>query len=204
MQIQNIPTTDSPNHDAFEAIVETYYQTQGYITSSGKWFWVWESGKKQRGYQDIDVLAINGNETIIISVSSNLDDKINTQKQSANIEKLEKLIGHFNRIKKYLDSVEQYNWLTKERNIRYVVAYASTSKKTLPLITTTLKENGINLLSTQEIMIFLHEHVRQSHLKFQNQLLRTIQLSPDQNSPSPSELSVAPLEESENSIKNLE
>ncbi len=204
MQIQNIPTTDSPNHDAFEAIVETYYQTQGYITSSGKWFWVWESGKKQRGYQDIDVLAINGNETIIISVSSNLDDKINTQKQSANIEKLEKLIGHFNRIKKYLDSVEQYNWLTKERNIRYVVAYASTSKKTLPLITTTLKENGINLLSTQEIMIFLHEHVRQSHLKIQNQLLRTIQLSQDQNSPSPSELSVAPLEESENSIKNLE
>jgi hypothetical protein len=47
--IQSIPVTDSPNNDAFEAIVEAYYQAQGYITSAGKWFWVWdkENGKSK-------------------------------------------------------------------------------------------------------------------------------------------------------------
>ena len=38
-EIQNYPTSDSPNHDAFEGIVELYYEIKGYITSSGKWFW---------------------------------------------------------------------------------------------------------------------------------------------------------------------
>ena len=42
MQIQSIPVSDSPNNDAFEAIVELYYQSEGFITSSGKWFWVWK------------------------------------------------------------------------------------------------------------------------------------------------------------------
>ena len=76
MEIQSVPTPDSSNNDAFEAIIELYYQTLGYLTSSGKWFWVWEDGKKQRGYQDIDVLAVNEKEVVIVSVSSNLDDKL--------------------------------------------------------------------------------------------------------------------------------
>ena len=88
MEIQNIPVTDSPNNDAFEAVVEVYFQTQGYITSAGKWFWVWEDGKKQRGYQDIDVLAIKDDETVIVSVTSNLDDKVNTRGGAANVEML--------------------------------------------------------------------------------------------------------------------
>ena len=74
-KIQDIPVSDSPNNDAFEAIVELYYQLNGFITSSGKWFWYAQKGKQQRGYQDFDVLAINGQETIIVSVSSNLDDR---------------------------------------------------------------------------------------------------------------------------------
>ena len=98
MKIQEIPVTDSPNNDAFEAIVEVYYQTEGYITSTGKWFWVWEDGKQQRGYQDIDVLAVSGDKTVIVSVTSNLDDKINTQGGVVNKEKLNKLSGHFFRI----------------------------------------------------------------------------------------------------------
>jgi len=31
--------------DSFEALVEVYYQTKGYITSSNKWFWVRERVK---------------------------------------------------------------------------------------------------------------------------------------------------------------
>jgi hypothetical protein len=75
MEIQKVPTPDSPNHDAFEAVVELYYQTRGYLTSSGKWFWVKEPGKKLRGYQDIDVLAINQHEVLIVSVTSNLGNR---------------------------------------------------------------------------------------------------------------------------------
>ena len=78
--IQKYPSSDSPNHDAFEGIVELYYEIKGYITSSGKWFWKKSDGRQQRGYQDIDVLAINGKETIIVSVSSNFDDKLNFSK----------------------------------------------------------------------------------------------------------------------------
>lgn len=47
-RIQNFPVTDSPNNDAFEAIVELYFQVLGCITSSGKWLWVWEKGKRQK------------------------------------------------------------------------------------------------------------------------------------------------------------
>lgn len=187
MQIQNIPVTDSPNNDAFEALVEVYYQTQGYITSSGKWFWAWdEENKKQRGYQDIDVLAVNGRETIIVSVSSNLDDKINTQKSPENNDSntnkrivnekmITKLYDHFDRVKKYLEAVKQYNWLA-ERKIRCVVAYATFSPKILPIIIPALQEKNVELISTKEMLRALNEHTKQPNLKIQNQLLRAIQL----------------------------
>jgi len=78
---QNFPVVDGFPADPFEALVEVYYQTKGYITSSNKWFWVWESGKKQGGYRDIDVLAVNDRETLIVSVTINLDDKISLKKE---------------------------------------------------------------------------------------------------------------------------
>ena len=37
--VQDIPSPDSMQTEPFESIVELYYQTQGYITSSNKWFW---------------------------------------------------------------------------------------------------------------------------------------------------------------------
>lgn len=39
---QTFPTVDSPVNDAFEGIVELYYQINGYITSTGKWFYKWD------------------------------------------------------------------------------------------------------------------------------------------------------------------
>lgn len=177
MKIQDIPVTDSPNNDAFEAIVEVYFQTQGYITSAGKWFWVWEDGKKQRGYQDIDVLAVSGDKTVLVSVTSNLDDKVNTQGGAANAEMLKKLKGHFERIRLYLNTVEQYRWMVCEpRNVQYVVAYNHAFERTLPPILKALGNEGIETLSAKIILGSLSEHANQPNLKIQNQLLRTIQL----------------------------
>ncbi len=175
MNIQNIPVTDSPNNDAFEAIVEVYYQTQGYITSAGKWFWVWEDGKKQRGYQDIDVLAVNGNETVIVSVTSNLDDKVNGG--TANVAMLEKLEGHFERVRLYLETVKQYQWMVCEpKKVRYVVAYNRPFARPPELIRESLRNAKIEILSAKEILGSLSDHAKQPNLKIQNQLLRTIQL----------------------------
>ncbi|MBO8181670.1 MAG: hypothetical protein H0Z28_02615 [Archaeoglobus sp.] len=75
-EVQWYEIVDSPPTEPFEALVEVYFQTKGYITSSNKWFWVQERGKTQRGYRDIDILAINGEETLIVSVTTNLKDKI--------------------------------------------------------------------------------------------------------------------------------
>lgn len=173
MEIQNIPVVDSPNNDAFEAIVEVYYQMRGYITSAGKWFWVYDENKKQRGYQDIDVLAINGEETIIISVSSNLDDKVNTK----NNEKLQKLIQHFERIERYLESVPQYNWMVSDtRKIKRVVACANIFKRTHEKIEIELKNVSIEIVSSDEMFSELSKYAGQKNIKIQNQMLRTIQL----------------------------
>ena len=55
MKVQNLPVVDSPATEPLEAIICTYFQINGYFTSSNKWFWVFDEDKKQRGYQDIDV-----------------------------------------------------------------------------------------------------------------------------------------------------
>ena len=176
--IQNIPVSDSPNNDAFEAIVEAYFQTQGYITSVGKWFWVFEEGKKQRGYQDIDVLAINGNETVIVSVTSNLDDKVNTKKGIVDEDMLKKLQKHFNRVCRYLKTVGQYQWMVNDRNVRYVVAYSHAYNKTLEPICEKLQlqDERIDVLSAETMLDSLRKYASKPNLKIQNQLLRTIQL----------------------------
>ena len=184
MQIQTIPVSDSPNNDAFEGIVELYYQITGHITSVGKWFWVYDPVKKQRGYQDIDVLAVNATETVIVSVTSNLDDKINTQNGLINIEKMAKLKEHFSRVEKYLCEVPQYQWLAT-KDIKYVVAYIGAAKRTLPFVTEELDKNGIHLVSCDSMFKVLKCHVEKPNIKVQNQVLRTVQIMhkylPEQN-----------------------
>lgn len=176
MKVQSVPISDSPNNDAFEAIVELYFQTQGYITSSGKWFWVWEEGKKQRGYQDIDVLAINGEEAIIVSVTSNLDDKLSQNRVGEiNSEQLSRLNGYFFRVQEYLKTVPQYKWIAA-KNIRYYVAYNHVFKKAENIIISELLKNEIEVISAKEMLNELAKHIRQENIKVQDQMLRTIQL----------------------------
>lgn len=178
MQIQKIPNPDSPNNDAFEAIVELYFQTKGYITSSGKWFWVWEDGKRQRGYQDIDVLAINATEVVIVSVTSNLDDKLRKGRDGKiNNAMLQKTTSYFQRIEKYFQSVQEYKWLSsEERTIRKIVAYNHAFKNALNVIIPTLQEYGIEVLSADKMLTALSEYIKHPNIKIQNQMLRTIQL----------------------------
>jgi hypothetical protein len=175
VKIQSIPVSDSPNHEAFEAVVELYYQTLGYITSSGKWFWVWDSDKRQRGYQDIDVLAISGEETVIISVSSNLDDKLRLGRSGTISEDmLKKANDYFDRVRKYLLSVGQYKWLvTGEKTVRKVIAYDHAFKNAAEKIIPILADHGIEVLSAKDMLRSLSSYIVQPNLKIQDQMLRT-------------------------------
>lgn len=176
MKIQTIPNPDSPNHDAFEAIVELYYQISGYLTSSGKWFWVKEDDKQQRGYQDIDVMAVSGDELIVVSVTSNLDDKLRKNRNGdINNEMLQKLLSYFERVEQYLNAVDQYKWLCRNK-IRKVVAYNHAFQNADIEIIPILKENGIETISADEMLGKLLNYIKQPNLKIQDQMLRTIQL----------------------------
>ena len=181
MKIQSIPVSDSPNNDAFEAVVELYYQTCGYITSSGKWFWVWEEGKQQRGYQDIDVLAVRENEVAIISVTSNLDDKIRHGRDGKiKKEMLKKLLAYYDRVTQYLRVVPQYKWMVADaQRIRRIVACIQPSKKAEHEVIPELEQNGIEVVSGKVILRRLCSYVGQPNMKVQDQMLRAIQVLND-------------------------
>lgn len=102
------PVPDSSQAEPFESIVELYYQAKGYITSSNKWFWSWEKEKKkQRGWRDIDVLAVNNEETLIVAVTVNLHDKVGSKRNKDNLR------DYFRRVEDYLKHVKEYRWLTQ-------------------------------------------------------------------------------------------
>ena len=178
--IQGIPISDSPNTDAFEAIVELYYQLNGYITSSGKWFWVAEKDKHQRGYQDCDVLAINQEETIIVSTTSNLDDKLSfTKKGKWNTKRAKKLNIFFERVEKYLKKVPQYKWLVgAPRKIKKVVVYITFPKSRINKIKKITEEKLIFLLSSKEIVDSITKYLNDNprNIKVQDQILRMLQV----------------------------
>ena len=175
-EIQDYPMVDGNPHDSFEGLVELYFQLKGYITSSNKNFWVRDADKKQRGYQDIDVLAIKNRETVIVSVSSNLDDKIDTMRIHPNT------LGHFERVLAFLSEVEDYRWLVKEsREKRKVIAYMSGYKtpESFEKVKVLLEGKGIELLSVYTIIDFLMKELRRLKdlgLKPENNLVRLLQV----------------------------
>jgi hypothetical protein len=183
-EIQNYPVSNSPNHDAFEGIVELYFDLMGYITSSGKWFWKKEDGNQQRGYQDIDVLAINGEETIIVSVSSNFDDKLNFSKGEINEEKSKKLLDSFKRVYDFLANTEKYKWLvSSDRKVLQVIALIN-SPKDLTKYNKFLDDHNIKILIIQDIIKEIFKYLEDNSdkgLKIQNQTLRLIQILKDKD-----------------------
>jgi hypothetical protein len=177
-EIQDYAMVDGNPHDSFEGLVEMYFQLKGYITSSNKNFWVFDRSKKeQRGYQDIDVLAVKGDETVIVSVSSNLKTKVNTREvKSGTLE-------HFDRVESYLNAVEDYGWLIR-RKPRKVIAYMTGHKTTrgLDAVRKLLNRHEIELLSVYKISDYLLRRIKtlkdpEKHgLKAENELVRLLQV----------------------------
>jgi hypothetical protein len=175
--IQDFPVSDSTDSDVFEAIVELHYQLKGYITSNGKWVWVWEEGKQQRGYQDIDVLAVGEHKTVIVSVTSNLNDKISTNQQSGDVnrESLENLKNYFDRVERYLSKVPQYRWLIANDRVERTIAYGS-PKTEREVIKNALQSEGISLLSAGEMIDSILKYLEKPNWKTQNQILKLLQI----------------------------
>lgn len=180
--IQKYPSSDSPNHDAFEGIVELYFEVKGYITSSGKWFWKKSEGKQQRGYQDIDVLALKENETVIVSVSSNFDDKLNFSGKAMNVEKSKRILDYFARVTEYLENTNEYKWLvSKSRTTKRVIAFIN-SPSDLTKYEAFLNKNQIELLNIDTIISEILDYLKNNKsLKIQNQTLRILQILNDRN-----------------------
>lgn len=179
MKVQNLPVVDSPATEPLEAIINTYFQIKGYFTSSNKWFWVFDENKKQRGYQDIDVLAFSETETLIVSVSANLDDKIRFDKNKLiKNEMLTNLRNYFNRSILFLKSVPEYSWLVKkDRTIKCILAYGS-GKKLHQKISPYLEKENIDLLSVTDSIEYIKETVKKQTdhgLKTNNQIIKLVQ-----------------------------
>jgi len=178
---QNYSAVDSPPVDPFESLVATYFQLDGYITSIGKWFWVWDNDKHQPGYQDIDVLAIKGSETLVVSVTSNLDDKVAFKRNgSLDSTKMNKLLRFFKRAKRYLTETPDYKWIVQDgRNVRMMVVCANWHEKNLAKVRSVLQSKKIELKTSSEIFEELKEKLveaKERGLRTNDPIIRFLRL----------------------------
>jgi hypothetical protein len=175
MECQKIAVSDSPSYEAFESLVEVYFQINGYITSTGKWFQAKNPEKQQGGHRDIDVLAINASETVIVSVSTNLKEKAGLK----NGEFTESFLAtkeYYEIVQLYLQGVPEYSWMVgKERKVRKILAVANVEKQKMELIKK-INENDIEVLHREVIFNRIKEYVSIKGLKIQHEVLKAFQL----------------------------
>jgi len=174
MDIQDYPVFDNDVVEAFEAIVEAYYQSLGYITSTNKNFWAWGKNQQQRGYQDIDVLAIKEKETVIVSVTNELNDK------TSDLRKLEEF---FQRARQYLKKTPEYQWLATEERLKNQVVYISGPKKggkQIEEIEKRLRQKKIELMDAEKIIEQLKKYFEDKDEKgykiTNNKIVRVMQV----------------------------
>ena len=67
-EIMDFPAIAGKTNE-YEEIAHLWLDTQGYITTTNKWFWVQKDKSTSRGYKDIDLLGINEKETVIVNVT---------------------------------------------------------------------------------------------------------------------------------------
>lgn len=184
MKIQKLPVADSPATDPLEAIFATYYQINGFITSSNKWFWVHEEGKHQQGYQDIDILAISATETILVSVTANLDDKVRFDREGVfRADMLQKLVSFYDRAAGYLENVPQYRWLLADGRVQKRILAYGVGDSLAQKIRGPLLDKNIQLLSSEAAIRQIQTAVREqtNHgLRTNNQLIKLLQYLPSQ------------------------
>jgi len=172
--IQDYPVFDNDVVEAFEAIVEAYYQSLGYITSTNKNFWARGQNQQQRGYQDIDVLAIKEKETVIVSVTNELNDK------TSDLPKLEEF---FQRARKYLKKTPEYQWLATEERLKNQVVYILGPKKggkRIEEIEKRLRQKKIELMDAEKIIEQLKKYFEDKDEKgykiTNNKIVRVMQV----------------------------
>jgi len=113
---------------AEEDLARIWLDVQGYITTSGLWFYAHQHGKVASAHRDIDVIGIKDKETAIIDVTTNLNDKIHLTRLGGESDDFRKTIGHFSLVREYLKNVHEYHWLVGKRKIRYIIFYYYSGK----------------------------------------------------------------------------
>jgi len=158
----NFQSMDNNSMNALEQIVELYYQCQGYITSSNKRI------KKKKNYTDLDVLAINDKETLLIEVS--------TPMKSA-----KKVKEHFKCIENNLPLDLQ--WVLKNRTIRKIFVVQTLAdeggRKTLKNNKESDNFKGIELVPFEKIVgSFAQNGIQDSKgpLSVSNSVFKAIEL----------------------------
>jgi len=142
-ELKSLQLADGRARDAFEKVVELYYQCNGYITSNNKWFKI-----NKKDYTDIDLVVINGKEIHIVNITTNLNGK--TVEDKINVKdgkRKEGLITHF---KKSQEAFEKnYKSLYDQANdIVSVIAFINGSPSIKKKIK---KESNIRLLAADNI-----------------------------------------------------
>lgn len=161
-----------------EELIAELYQSKGYFVTKN--FWVPFTSERQRNqkgkeqsyiaqsWTDIDILAKNDEELLIIQVKSIINDK----------KVAEKIKLYFKRIDQFLDNgiapdgITNISWWTKETKVRKLVIYEWNSPKSyLDIIT----KDQIEVKSFRDFFDELYDYVRNKKgVKEENAALRLL------------------------------
>lgn len=137
--------------DPYERIAQRWMETQGYITNTSMFYWAFE--KSQRGYRDIDILGFNGKETVIVNVTTNLDDK-------ANLKNFPETVKFFELTEEYLKETPQYSWLVERPTKRMIFYfYSYRTQKALDEVFAKCKSKDIELKSFKDAIKDINEYL---------------------------------------------
>jgi hypothetical protein len=130
-----------------EELVSEYYKTKGYFVTTNYWLPFQterkriQNGAKQKytaqSWTDIDVMAMNNKELLLIQVKSLINQKLIA----------EKINLHFERVEQYLDAgiapdgKSKIDWWKSKRKIKKIVIYED--KMTPPSYLKIIKDGGI-------------------------------------------------------------
>ena len=159
-----------------EELIAEYYKTKGYFVSTNYWIpFISERNRVQKGkehnytaqsWTDIDILASNKNELLLIQVKSLVNQK----------DIADKIILHFERIEQFLergvalDGESKIDWWTKNLKVRKIVIYENYSP---PSYLKILNEKGIETTYFEDRLIELINYVKQKKgVKEENVLMR--------------------------------
>lgn len=161
-----------------EQLVAEHFKSKGYLVLSNYWFPIQSvrtriQQKKEQVYNsqswtDIDVLARNANELLVIQVKA----IINQENTSKKIIDFYKNVNDFLKIGKSLDGSSDISWWSSNVNVKHLVVYENYSP---PTYLDKLRDNGIDVIQFSEIFKELLEYLKEREgVKEQNATMRFI------------------------------